>query len=93
MTETKKPRGFAAMDKAKQLELARKGGKFIPAEKRSFSRNRELAIASGRKGGKAVSGKKRSFSTNLSLAKEAGKKGGAAFRETLLRKAREQNQA
>ena len=46
-----KPRGFAAMSKEKQLELAAKGGQSVPAEKRSFSQNRELASEAGRKGG------------------------------------------
>lgn len=47
----RKPRGFAAMDPDKRRELARKGGKSVPAAKRSFSANRQLAITSGRKGG------------------------------------------
>ena len=31
-------RGFAAMDKDRQREIARKGGASVPDEKRSFSR-------------------------------------------------------
>jgi hypothetical protein len=46
-------RGFASMDRAKQREIARKGGESVPSEKRSFSQNRELASMAGRKGGEA----------------------------------------
>ncbi len=39
MDEPKKSkRGFASMDPARQREIARKGGKSVPAEKRSFRR-------------------------------------------------------
>jgi uncharacterized protein len=46
-------RGFAAMDAGRQRDIASKGGSSVPVDKRSFSRNRELAIAAGRKGGQA----------------------------------------
>lgn len=46
-------RGFASMDAARQREIASKGGKSVPAEKRSFSQDRELASEAGRKGGQA----------------------------------------
>ena len=46
-------RGFASMDAARQREIASKGGKSVPAEKRSFSLDRELASEAGRKGGQA----------------------------------------
>jgi general stress protein YciG len=49
-------RGFAAMDKARQLEIARKGGASVPHEKRSFSQDRDLAANAGRKGGEASHG-------------------------------------
>ena len=49
-------RGFAAMDKARQREIARKGGAAVPHEKRSFSQDRDLAAAAGRKGGEASHG-------------------------------------
>jgi len=45
-------RGFASMSPEKQREIARKGGKSVPSEKRSFSQNRDLASEAGRKGGK-----------------------------------------
>ncbi len=49
-------RGFAAMDEARQREIAKKGGESVPAEKRSFSQNRELAAEAGRKGGERSHG-------------------------------------
>lgn len=69
-------RGFAAMDEAKQREIARKGGESVPPEKRSFSQNHELAAEAGRKGGQSVAAEDRSFSRNRGLAAEAGRKGG-----------------
>ena len=73
---SKKPRGFAAMSLEKRCEIASLGGRSVPAEKRSFSMNKELAIEAGRRGGTNVPAKKRLFSLNPELAVEAGKKGG-----------------
>ena len=62
MTESISPqskptrRGFAAMDKTRQREIARKGGASVPDEKRSFSQDRDLAASAGRKGGEASHG-------------------------------------
>jgi general stress protein YciG len=44
-THTPARRGFAAMDKDRQREIARKGGASVPDEKRSFSQDRDLAAA------------------------------------------------
>jgi uncharacterized protein len=71
-------RGFASMDREKQLAIARKGGESVPNEKRSFSQNHRLAAEAGRKGGQSVSPAKRSFSRSHALASEAGRKGGHA---------------
>jgi general stress protein YciG len=71
-------RGFASMDREKQLAIARKGGESVPNEKRSFSQNHRLAAEAGRKGGQSVNPAKRSFSRNHTLASEAGRKGGHA---------------
>ena len=49
-------RGFASMDAEKQREIARKGGRSVPDEKRSFSRNRQLASEAGRIGGHSSHG-------------------------------------
>ena len=46
-------RGFASMDPARRLEVARAGGHGVPADKRSFFTDRELAREAGRKGGMA----------------------------------------
>jgi uncharacterized protein len=69
-------RGFAAMDQERQREIARAGGRSVPDEKRSFSRDRDLAAEAGRKGGESVPPEVRSFSQNRELAAEAGRKGG-----------------
>jgi len=52
---TKKPKGFAAMDLEKRRSISSLGGKSVPADKRSFSRDPELAMRAGEKGGKAKS--------------------------------------
>jgi general stress protein YciG len=44
-------RGFASMSPEKQREIASKGGKNVPSDRRSFSQNRDLASQAGRKGG------------------------------------------
>jgi general stress protein YciG len=73
-------RGFAAMDPEKRREIARLGGKAVPAEKRSFSRDPDLAAACGRKGGSSIDPAKRTFSKDRALAMTAGRKGGIAPR-------------
>lgn len=50
-TDKKSKRGFAAMDDEKQRDLAAKGGRSVPPEKRSFARDPGLAAEAGRKGG------------------------------------------
>jgi general stress protein YciG len=52
-------RGFASMDAEKQREIARKGGRSVPNEKRSFSQNHQLASEAGRKGGHSSHGNRR----------------------------------
>ena len=74
----KSTRGFASMDPEKQRAIARKGGTSVPKEKRSFSRNRDLAATAGRKGGLSVRPSMRSFSRDHELASQAGRKGGQA---------------
>jgi uncharacterized protein len=66
------------MDEEKQREIARKGGRSVPPQARSFSKNPVLASLAGRKGGQSVPPHQRSFSRNPELASEAGRKGGAA---------------
>jgi uncharacterized protein len=79
--EQQKPksnRGFASMSPEKRREIARKGGKSVPAEKRSFAVNADLAAKAGQKGGRNVDPKNRSFARDHALASSAGAKGGAA---------------
>jgi uncharacterized protein len=54
---TRSNRGFASMDAEKQREIARKGGRSVPDEKRSFSQNHQLASEAGRKGGHSSHGR------------------------------------
>jgi general stress protein YciG len=76
-------RGFASMDDAKQRDIAAKGGASVPDEKRSFSKDHELAAEAGRKGGEhshggdASSGSQSGESTTADRANEskAGSKG------------------
>lgn len=58
-TPTKSKRGFAARSPEKRREIAAKGGASVPAEKRSFSQNRDLAASAGRAGGSASPGSRR----------------------------------
>jgi uncharacterized protein len=47
----KSKRGFASMSPERRREIARMGGKSVPAESRAFSKQRDLAYKAGRKGG------------------------------------------
>lgn len=51
MTDTPKPRGFAAMDPERRRAAAAKGGAAVPADRRSFSKDPELATRAGKIGG------------------------------------------
>ncbi len=51
-------RGFASMDAEKQREIARKGGRSVPNDKRSFSQDHQLASEAGRKGGHSSTGRR-----------------------------------
>jgi hypothetical protein len=79
------------MDDEKQREAARKGGASVPAEERSFSKDRELAAEAGRKGGESsgeqhggrnpsdqesTRGGGGNFADDREKASEAGRKGG-----------------
>lgn len=55
----KSKRGFAAMSPEKRREIASKGGASVPADKRTFSKDRELAARAGGKGGLATGDKRR----------------------------------
>jgi general stress protein YciG len=51
LDKPKSRRGFAAMDPEKRKAIARRGGASVPAERRSFAQNPDLAVSAGRKGG------------------------------------------
>lgn len=72
----KKKRGFACMDRARHLEIARKGGANVPNHRRSFAQNPALATEAGRKGGQNVKSEERTFAKDRTLAASAGRKGG-----------------
>jgi general stress protein YciG len=48
--------GFAAMDPAKLLAVSKRGGASVPARKRSFSQDHNLAVNAGRAGGELSRG-------------------------------------
>jgi general stress protein YciG len=76
--EVKKKRGFALLSPEKRREIASLGGKSVPDEKRSFSKDPLLASEAGKKGGKSTAPHKRSYSRDHELAATAGRKGGLA---------------
>ncbi len=55
MTEKPK-RGFAAMSRERLAEVSSKGGSAVPAKRRSFAANPELAAKAGKKGGRISRG-------------------------------------
>jgi general stress protein YciG len=71
MTTQKKSRGFGAMDREKQREIASRGGKAAHAQGRAHEFTSEEARDAGRKGGEAIS-------RDLEHMAEIGKKGGEA---------------
>jgi uncharacterized protein len=86
---TQSNRGFAGMDDKKQKDIASQGGQSVPAEKRSFSKDHDLAAEAGRKGGEAShgggsqggqgsggQGSGGNFAQDRERASEAGRKGG-----------------
>jgi general stress protein YciG len=53
MSDTRKPRGFAAMTPERRAEVSRMGGKSVAPEARAYAKDPELAARAGRAGGKA----------------------------------------
>lgn len=53
MRHPKLARGFAVMNLERRREIARLGGKSVPAQERAFSRDRALAAQAGKAGGQA----------------------------------------
>ncbi|MFA4893014.1 KGG domain-containing protein [Brevundimonas sp.] len=56
MTDVKspgRPRGFAAMSLELRRQIAAKGGASVAPERRTFSKDSDLARAAGQKGGRS----------------------------------------
>ncbi|WP_103875436.1 general stress protein [Bosea lathyri] len=71
-------RGFASMDDDKQRDIASKGGQSVPAEKRSFSQDHELASEAGREGGESSGGGDRQQEASSSdRDQKGGQRGGS----------------
>ena len=66
-------RGFASMDKEKQREIARKGGRAAHEQGVAHEWNREEAREAGRKGGTAVSQNRQHMSEIGRKGKESGR--------------------
>lgn len=58
-TQSSGKQGFASMDPARVREIAALGGNSVPAAKRPFARDRQLAVEAGRKGGQRSHGARR----------------------------------
>jgi general stress protein YciG len=54
-------RGFASMSAERRREIASKGDKSVPADKRAFSLNSALASEAGRKGGHNSPGRAKAY--------------------------------
>lgn len=52
-TPARKPRGFAVLPLERRREIASLGGAAVPADRRSFSRDNDLARKAGARGGSA----------------------------------------
>lgn len=76
----KKGRGFAAMDAAKQREIASKGGRAAHAKGTAHRFTRDEARQAGRKGGQVAHLKGTAHEFTSEEARVAGRKGGHATR-------------
>jgi general stress protein YciG len=74
----KSTRGFAAMDRAKQREIASKGGKAAHVKGTAHEFTPEEAAAAGRKGGRAAHQRGTAHEFTREEASAAGRKGGHA---------------
>lgn len=75
-TPKKSRRGFAAMDAAKQREIASRGGQAAHESGRAHEFTREEASAAGRKGGVNAHANGKAHEFTQEEAKAAGRKGG-----------------
>jgi general stress protein YciG len=86
----KSKRGFASMDRARQREIAAKGGRAAHAKGTAHVWTAEEARVAGRKGGETVSQDRQHMSA---IGKEGGESRSAALRAARLRRAQEQQLA
>lgn len=63
------------MSPEKRREIARLGGSAVPAAKRSFSRDPDLAATAGKKGGSNLQSEHRALARDRQLASRAGRRG------------------
>lgn len=77
--QSKSNRGFAAMDAAKQREIASKGGRAAHAQGTAHEFSPEEAREAGRKGGQAVSRDREHMSA---IGRKGGEARGAARRNS-----------
>ena len=56
--ERNSERGFGSMADDKQRDIASKGGRSVPDDKRSFSKDPQLAAEAGREGGQQSGGQR-----------------------------------
>src|SRR5947207_15658425 len=75
-TMADRKRGFAAMDREKQRQIASKGGKAAHAKGTAHQFTPDEARAAGRKGGQAAHAKGTAHEFTPEEAREAGRKGG-----------------
>ena len=78
--ENEKPKsrkGLAALSPEQRRLIASMGGKSVPKEKRTFSRNRAIASAAGQKGGRTIRPETRTVALYPELAQIAGRIGGS----------------
>lgn len=71
--ETKGKRGFASMSPEARRLICSMGGKAVPKEKRSFSKDNELAKRAGAKGGQNGPREKRFVPPESMIRKHADK--------------------
>lgn len=76
----KSRRGFAAMDREKQKEIASKGGKAAHAKGSAHEFTSDQAREAGRKGGRIAHAKGTAHEFTREEAQAAGRKGGRAHR-------------
>jgi general stress protein YciG len=64
-------RGFASMDDNKQRDIASTGGSSVPHDKRSFSKDPQLAAEASREGGQQSGGQRQDQTDRQGQGREA----------------------